>query len=117
MRVTRAGSAQANIAGSSTPDGGGNKWRTAANGRTVQGFSAAVRNTMSASRPPGFIAWRTLENAAIGSLKNITPKRENTRSKLAGSKGWAETSVSATSAWRKPAAAIRSDALATDLCE
>ena len=51
-----------------------------------KGFSAGVRKTARASRPSGFIARRTLPNAAVGSAKNMTPKRENTRSKRPGSK-------------------------------
>ena len=49
-------------------------------------FSAGVRQQTNTSRPPGFSARRMLANAAGGSAKNITPKRENTASKLAGAK-------------------------------
>ena len=40
----------------------------------------------NASRAPGCSARRRLLKAAVGSSKNITPKRENNRSKLAGPK-------------------------------
>jgi hypothetical protein len=56
---------------------------------------------------PGFIARRTFAKAARGSLKNMTPKRENASSKLFCSKGWTETSATIASACRNPALAIR----------
>jgi hypothetical protein len=64
--------------------------------------------TARATRPPGFITRRTFAKAVAGSLKNMTPNRENDRSKLLGSKAWLETSATITSACRKPEVAIRS---------
>ena len=40
--------------------------------------------TARATRPPGFITRRTFAKAVAGSLKNMTPNRENDRSKLLG---------------------------------
>jgi SAM-dependent methyltransferase len=90
MRYTRAGSAQANMPGSCGVGGviGGSRWRTASSEAFGHGFSRGARNTASATRPPGFIARRTFAEAAIGSSKNITPRRENARLKLPAAKAW-----------------------------
>jgi hypothetical protein len=73
-----------------------------------------VRNNATASRPPGFTARHTLAKAAVGSAKNMTPKRENTRSTLSGMKGYTETSATMASAWLNPASAIRRRTRATE---
>src|SRR5215831_16652648 len=100
MRRTRAASAHENWPGSSGPEGvmGGNRWRTAATAAVAHLFSCGVRKTARASRPSDFIALRILANVAAGSEKNITPKREKTKSKLLAGKTWVETSQSMISA-------------------
>src|SRR5262245_27508213 len=84
MRCTRAASAHENSPGSSGPGGvmGGKMWRTAASSAVAHLFSCDVRKTANASRPSGFIALRMLVKVATGSAKNMTPKREKTKSKL-----------------------------------
>ena len=49
-------------------------------GIKAQPFSLKLRQQTKARRPPGFSAPRKCAKAAIGSAKNITPKRENSRS-------------------------------------
>src|SRR5947209_16676741 len=61
------------------------------------GFSRGSRQQANASRPEGFNALRMLANDATGSAKNITPKREASRSKLRGSNGYTVASASAKS--------------------
>jgi hypothetical protein len=61
---------------------GGNRWRTAARAAVAHLFSCGVRKTAKATRPSDFIALRMLANVATGSAKNMTPKREKTKSKL-----------------------------------
>jgi hypothetical protein len=61
---------------------GGNRWRTAATIAVAHLFSCSVRNTAKASRPSGFTALRMLAKVETGSEKNMTPKREKTKSKL-----------------------------------
>ena len=56
-------------------------------GRMKNGFSRGSRQQANASRPDGLSALRRLANDSTGSAKNITPKREASRSKLAGSNG------------------------------
>ena len=87
MRYTCAGSAQENMPGVGGVIGG-SRWRTASSDAFGHGFSRGARNTASATRPPGFIARRTFAKAAIGSSKNITPRRKNTRLKLPAAKAW-----------------------------
>src|SRR3546814_4659961 len=56
--------------------GGGTRSRIAPIGSRTQSFSAAARQHTNASRPPAFSASRRCANAAAGSSKNMTPKRE-----------------------------------------
>jgi hypothetical protein len=46
----------------------------------IHGFSSRRRHTIIISWPPGRIALRMLRIAAPGEVKNIVPKRENTKS-------------------------------------
>jgi hypothetical protein len=48
------------------------------------GFSSDLRQQAKVSRPPGRSAVRRFVKARAGSAKNITPNRENSRSKAAG---------------------------------
>ena len=88
MARTRSASAKANGPGAPGVGGGGGRQvlRRGRSGTVISGFSASARQQTKASRPPGFRAPRRLAKAAGGSAKNITPKREKTASKLAGSK-------------------------------
>jgi hypothetical protein len=52
-------------------------------GTINQGFSSVLRQQAKVSRPPDRRALRRFAKARTGSAKNITPKRENTRSKVA----------------------------------
>ncbi len=76
---TRFGSAKAKGPGAPGSGGGagGNRWATEAMGRVMIGFWSGLRQHRKASRPPGFSARRRLLKAAVGSAKNMTPKREN----------------------------------------
>ena len=82
-----------------------------ASGADAQRFSGAVRQHTKDSRPPGLSALCRLAKAPMGSSKNITPKREVTRSNSAPAKGnWC------TSAWRnstlpRPRCSARSHAI------
>ena len=81
---TRLGSAKANGPGATGSGGatGGRNGSAACSGACIHGFSSRGRQQTKARRPPpGFNDARTLVNAATGSLKNITPKRENAASK------------------------------------
>ena len=69
------------------------------------GSTSITTSVTGVNRPPGFIARRTFMNAACGSLKNLTPKRENARSKLLGAKGWTATSATTASRRRRSIAA------------
>lgn len=51
----------------------------------MNGFSVAPRHVTQRSAAASLAARRRLANALIGSLKNMTPKRETIMSKLAGS--------------------------------
>src|SRR6266700_4735809 len=61
------------------------------------GFSRGSRQQANVSRPEGFSALRMLANDTTGSDKNITPKREASNSKRAGSNGYTVASASAKS--------------------
>jgi hypothetical protein len=52
----------------------------------MNGFSAGLRQAMKRSCAPPFAAFRRLANALTESAKNITPKREITRSNSDGAK-------------------------------
>ena len=71
-----------NWPGSSGPGrgSGGRKGCAARAGTVPQGFSCGVRHAMKTRRPVGLSARRMLRKAATGSAKNMTPKREKTRS-------------------------------------
>ena len=56
-------------------------------GAIKKGFSRGSRQQAKASRPDARSARRMFENDSTGSAKNITPNREASRSKLAGSNG------------------------------
>jgi hypothetical protein len=51
------------------------------------GFSRGSRQQANASRPEGRSALRMFANDSAGSAKNITPNRDASTSKLAGSNG------------------------------
>ena len=63
------------------------------------------------SRPPGLNARRKLANAATGSPKNITPKRENSRSVEPGGKSCAAASVSSQSRLPIPTERLRASSI------
>jgi hypothetical protein len=69
------------------------------------GFSLGSSQQAKARRPDGFSACRRLAKESVGSAKNITPKRETRRSKLAGSNGYTVASASTKSTGR-PAGAV-----------
>src|SRR5439155_1309063 len=78
MPRTRSGSAKEKGPGASGAGGGGSLSCCAAapSGRASHGFSRSACQQMKASRPPGRSAARRFVKAAVGSAKNITPKRE-----------------------------------------
>jgi hypothetical protein len=104
MRFTRSGSAKDIGPGSSGPGRGGSSMNDLATmtGFSIHGFSDSARQQASASRPPGFVARPILAKAASASRKNITPKREKTRSKAASPKSWAAASASTKSTAAAP---------------
>jgi hypothetical protein len=79
---TRLASANANGPGAvgSGASTGCRNGNAAWSGTSIQGFSLRARQQTKTSRPPGFSDLRMLANAVPGSLKNITPKRENAAS-------------------------------------
>jgi hypothetical protein len=79
MRSTRPASAKAKGPGAAG-SGGGTTRSTAPSGTATHGFSSRARQQSMTSRPPGFSARRRLAKAAAGSAKNMTPKRETSRS-------------------------------------
>ena len=60
---------------------GGRNSSAACSGACIHGFSLRGRQQTKARRPPGFNDVWMLANAATGSPKNITPKREKAASK------------------------------------
>src|SRR5690349_6797098 len=82
MRATRPRSPNENGPGASGSGGavGGTTPLIAPIGRRTQSFSAAPRQQTKATRPPARSARRIWANAPVGSLKNITPNRENSMS-------------------------------------
>ena len=79
MVRTRSGSLKAKGPGACGSAGGGRggTWaRAAAIGTRIQSLKPSGRQQTKASRPPGLSALRMLAKAAVGSAKNITPKRE-----------------------------------------
>ena len=89
-RIPRTRSASANANGPGASGGGGVGGGTCCNaaksGTVIQGFSGSDFQQWKPRRPPGASARARLANAARGSWKNITPKREKITSKLAGAK-------------------------------
>ncbi len=75
------------------------------------GFSSSLRQQANTSRAPGAAAERTFANAASGSSKNMTPKRETTRSNGAPEVSARRSSVCA-SAMRTVASGTRRRAAA-----
>ena len=53
----------------------------------MKGLSSGPRQTTARSAPPGAVARRRFANAATGSAKNMTPKRDVRRSNASGSNG------------------------------
>ena len=84
---SRSGSANANMPGppAGTGAGGGRCSARAAPGTSSHWLAASGCQHANTSRPPGRVADLMLAKAATGSAKNITPKREMTMSKPAGS--------------------------------
>ena len=78
--------------------------------RHENGFSRGSRQQAKASRPDGFSPRRRLAKERAGSAKNITPKRETRRSKLAGSNGYTVASASTKSTGRPAGATWRARA-------
>src|SRR5262245_58572421 len=78
MRVTRLRSAKLPGPGASGGGGGGKLMCCAAAiiGTNIHGFSVRARQHTKLRRAPGLREERRLVNAAVGSTKNITPKRE-----------------------------------------
>ena len=89
-RVHAPSSANANCPGAFGRRGGrfGSSGAAALSAVVMNGFDAPLRQAITRSSPPSRTACRRFANAATGSSKNITPKREMIRSKRAGSKGY-----------------------------
>ena len=85
-RARASASPNANGPGASGGGGAGNAMCCAAaiTGAIIHGFLSRGCQQTKASRPPGRSARRRFANAATGSAKNITPKREKTTSNGAG---------------------------------
>ena len=84
-----SGSAKANCPGAPGSRGGSDTSGAAACSAVVMnGLSSALRHTISRSSPPDRVAARRFVKASTASSKNMTPKRETTVSKPAGSKWW-----------------------------
>ncbi len=90
IACTRRSSANANCPGAFGRRGGrfGSSGAAAPSAVVMNGFDAALRQAITCSSPPSRTACRRFANAATGSSKNITPKRETIRSKRAGSNGY-----------------------------
>lgn len=88
IRRTLSGSANANCPGSSGLAIGnwGRKGLAACSAAIMKEFCPAWRQTIIVRRASSRAARRRLANAADGSSKNITPKREMTASKVPGAK-------------------------------
>jgi hypothetical protein len=61
----------------------------ATSGVIAQGLSRGVRQHANTQRPPGRSALRICVNAGTDCSKNITPKREYSKSLPAGRSAWA----------------------------
>jgi hypothetical protein len=85
----------------------GSRRITASSGRAAQGFVARSCQQTNDSRPFGRAAVRKLLNAAQGSSKNMTPKREYTASNALGAKAYACASPSASAIVGRPATRSR----------
>jgi hypothetical protein len=88
MRCTRSRSANAHIPGFSGSGVGSALGKSGPATRAacvMNGFSAGLLHATNASRASRRAARRMLANAAGGSSKNITPKREMTASNAPGS--------------------------------
>ena len=90
MEATRCRSAKENCPGASGRRAGmfGSSRAAARSAVVMNGFSAALRQAMHRSLTSSIAARRRFAKATTGLSKNMTPKREMTMSKLAGSKAW-----------------------------
>lgn len=99
-RSRRTGSARENGPGSSSPGMGGS-WpvteTTAAPGTNIHSLEKRSLQQANASLPAGFRDRRMLANAAAGSEKNMTPKREKAASKVPSPRSSTWTSETANS--------------------
>src|SRR4051812_18330424 len=98
-RIARTRSASANA---NWPGAPGARCGRAPSGRTsaaavaaavMNGLSCGPRHTTARSAPPGAVARRRFANAATGSPKNMTPKRDVRTSNASASKGWVPASA------------------------